>query len=449
MRGIAAIVPYDRNPRTHSPEQIALLASLMTKYGIDQPIVVDEDGVILKGHGRRLAAMEAGFKAFPVVVHHGLSEDDKRAIRIADNQVALLSGWDTDLLRTELTELSVAGYDMPMLGFNDTQLVSFMASVPTGVDPEATPEPPANPISRLGDMWVLGKHRILCGDSTRAKDVERLLGNKRVNLMVTDPPYGVEYDPAWRKVAGRGAGRALGKVLNDDIANWKAAWNLFPGNVAYVWHGALQTTEHARGLEAAGFEMRCQIIWDKGSIVISRGDYHWQHEPCWYAVRKGKPGRWAGTRSEGSVWNIAKNQVNETGHSTQKPVECMRRPIQNNSQPGEYVYDPFVGSGTTIVAAEMMTRYCLAMELSPVYVDVAVRRWQAFAKAKAVLEETGKTFTQTEDARGMASPRGRGGRTRVLKAPPVGDTGLSAKASQRSRKAAQWHPTRTHPEAGP
>src|SRR3974390_769428 len=233
MRGIAAIVPYDRNPRTHSPEQIALLASLMTKYGIDQPIVVDEEGVILKGHGRRLAAMGAGFKAFPVVVHHGLSEDDKRAIRIADNQVALLSGWDTDLLRTELTELSVAGYDMPMLGFNDTQLVAFMAGVPTGGAPEGTPEPPANPVSRLGDMWVLGKHRILCGDSTRAKDVERLLGNKRFNLMVTAPPYGVEYDPAWRK------GQTKGKVLNDDKSDWWTAWNLFPGNVAHVWHASL------------------------------------------------------------------------------------------------------------------------------------------------------------------------------------------------------------------
>jgi DNA modification methylase len=223
--------------------------------------------------------------------------------------------------------------------------------------------------------------------------------------MVTDPPYGVNYDPGWRNSAARNGatagrsrgaigGRALGKVQNDDRADWREAWVLFPGDVAYVWHAGLHASDVEASLNASGFFVRSQIIWDKTRLLISRGDYHWQHEPCWYAVRKGKPGHWAGDRKQTSVWQIEKNQKSETGHSTQKPVECMRRPIENNSSQGQAVYEPFCGSGTTIIAAAMTGRACHAIELSPAYVDVGVKRWQDFTGEAAVLDGDGRTFDQ-------------------------------------------------------
>ncbi len=409
------IIPYPNNPRTHPSDQIELLAKLITRHGVDQPIVVDEDGFILKGHGRRMAAVQAGMKTFPVVQHMGLSEDDKRAIRLADNQVALLSGWDQNLLRMELTDLKSAGYEMPLLGFNDVQLVSFMASVPSGEDPDKIPPIPPKPVTKLGDVWIMGKHRLLCGDSTRQVDVDKVLNGDSPNIMVTDPPYGVDYDPNWRNEASRWKGSnvklgasAIGKVDNDGQSDWTESWTKFPGDVAYVWHAALHGASVESSLIAAGFIPRSQIIWDKGHLVIGRGDYHWQHEPCWYAVRKGRPGNWSGDRKQSTVWEIQKSQTSETGHGTQKPIECMRRPIQNNSKPGDYVYEPFSGSGTTLIACEMMTRYCLAIELNPVYVDLAVVRWQDFAKGEATLEGDGRTFAEIAKARLKGSGKAAG-----------------------------------------
>jgi DNA modification methylase len=399
------IVPYAGNPRQHSPEQVDLIARSMKDDGVTAPILVDEDGIIIYGHGRRLAAEKNAFLKYPVVVARGWTEEQKRAYRIKDNSYALLSTWSDDLLRVELTELSTAGYEMPLLGFDDVQLVSFL-SVPSGADPERTPEPPIKPTTRVGDLWQLGKHRILCGDSTKAEDVSRALDGKKPNLMVTDPPYGVDYDPEWRADANKWKGskvklgaKAIGRVANDEEADWRAAWENYHGDVAYIWHGGLRSVEQAQSLEASGFVIRTQIIWNKNRIVIGRGDYHWQHEACWYAVRKGRTGHWQGSRTETTVWNIDKAQTNETGHSTQKPIECMRRPIQNNSKAGEYIYEPFAGSGTTIIAAEMMNRYCLAIEITPAYVDVCVERWQTFAKAEAVLVGDGRTFAEIVKAR--------------------------------------------------
>jgi DNA modification methylase len=211
--------------------------------------------------------------------------------------------------------------------------------------------------------------------------------------MVTDPPYGVEYDPGWRNKAGAAATKRTGKVLNDDRADWREAWVLFPGDVAYVWHGALHVTTVADSLIASGFNIRSQIIWAKDRLVLSRGDYHWQHEPCLYAVKKTGKGHWAGDRKQTTLWPIAnKDQDAETVHGTQKPVECMRRPILNNSSPGQAVYEPFMGSGTTLIAAETTGRVCFGIELNPAYVDVAVERWQAFTGQVAVLEGDGRAF---------------------------------------------------------
>jgi DNA modification methylase len=218
--------------------------------------------------------------------------------------------------------------------------------------------------------------------------------------MVTDPPYGVEYDPSWRNQAGAAKTKRTGKVLNDDRADWREAWALFPGDVAYVWHGALHAGTVADSLVAAGFTIRSQIIWAKDRLVLSRGDYHWQHEPCWYAVRAKGKGHWAGGRKQTTLWQIAnRDQDADTVHGTQKPVECMRRPILNNSSPGQAVYEPFMGSGTTLIAAETTGRVCLGVELNPAYVDVAIERWQSFTGQNAVLAETGETFAALKTER--------------------------------------------------
>ena len=261
-----------------------------------------------------------------------------------------------------------------------------------------------------------GGHRLLCGDSTKADDVERALGGKKPNLMVTDPPYGVEYDPSWRAEPGKlgavdgsflsTAGVRKGDVSNDHRADWCEAYDLFHGNVVYCWHGALFSSVVEESLHRSGFQTRAQIVWAKQHAPISRGDYHWRHECCWYMVRKGKTGNWCGDRKQNTVWDIANQNAfgggdedTKASHSTQKPIECMRRPIQNNSKPGDYVYEPFAGSGTTIIAAEMMNRYALAIELAPNYVDVCVERWQTFAKGEAILDGDGRTFAQVKAAR--------------------------------------------------
>jgi DNA modification methylase len=220
--------------------------------------------------------------------------------------------------------------------------------------------------------------------------------------MVTDPPYGVEYDASWRddRTGKIGAtGTATGKVLNDDIADWREAWALFPGDVAYVWHADLRAREVVQSLEATGFSMRAQIIWAKNQLAMSRGHYHFQHEPCWYAVRKNATGHWNGDRKQTTLWQIDKPRKSETGHSTQKPVECMKRPIENNSSPGQAVYEPFSGSGTTIIAGEMTGRCVHAIELNPAYVDVAVTRWQEFTGKTATLEGDGRTFAELKAER--------------------------------------------------
>jgi DNA modification methylase len=265
-------------------------------------------------------------------------------------------------------------------------------------DEDAAPPAPQTPTSKAGDLWLLGRHRLLCGDSTDQQTVSRVLGSVKPTLLVTDQPYGVEYDPEWRKRAGVNNSNRMGKVRNDDRADWREAWALFPGDVAYVWHGALHASTVADSLESCGFEIRSQIVWAKPSLVMGRGHYHWQHEPCWYAVRG--TGHWNGDRKQSTLWHIEnRNQDAETIHSTQKPVECMRRPIVNNSSPGQAVYEPFSGSGTTIIACEKEARIALAVELEPAYVDVAVTRWQNFTGQQAVLEGDGRTFEQIKAER--------------------------------------------------
>lgn len=310
------------------------------------------------------------------------------------------------MLLQEVQELLAEDYDLDLLGFSEADLAHLLrdgaAQDGTGAveGEDETPEPPLTPVTLPGDLWVMGKHRLICGDSTSAEVVGKLLGAVKPLLMVTDPPYGVDYDPSWRNQAGAAKTKRIGKVLNDDRADWHEAWALFPGDVAYVWHGALHAGEVAASLMAAGFNVRSQIIWAKDRLVLSRGDYHWQHEPCWYAVRKSGKGHWAGDRKQTTLWAISgKDQDAATVHGTQKPVECMRRPILNNSSPGQAVYEPFMGSGTTLIAAETTGRVCFGIELNPAYVDVAIERWQQFTSFEAIDEASGRSFASLKAER--------------------------------------------------
>uniref|UniRef100_UPI000DD488B8 DNA-methyltransferase n=1 Tax=Oceanibium sediminis TaxID=2026339 RepID=UPI000DD488B8 len=322
----------------------------------------------------------------------------KRAYILADNKLAEQAGWDRDLLALEVADLSELGIELGDLGFEAKELDTLFAHGVADAREEDTPEVPDTPASRRGDLWILGRHRLLCGDATDAAAVTRLLGDVAPDLMVTDPPYGVAYDPAWRNQAGASKTKRTGKVANDDRADWREAWALFPGDVAYVWHGGLHAGTVAESLVATGFDIRSQIVWAKERLVLSRGHYHWQHEPCWYAVRT--KGNWSGDRKQSTLWSIPnRDQDAATVHGTQKPVECMRRPMLNNSSPGQAVYEPFSGSGTTIIAAETTGRACCAMELDPPYVDVAVTRWEAFTGETAVLEGDGRTYAEVAGER--------------------------------------------------
>lgn len=417
-RAASSLTRYERNARTHSDEQVAQIARSIETFGWTNPILIDEAGGIIAGHGRLAAAESLGLDKVPTITLAGLTDDQKRALVIADNQLALNAGWDFDTLRGEIEALKGADFDTDLLGFDASFVEQLMAGTGTAgnTDPDDVPPTPSDPVSRLGDVWLLGRHRIVCGDCTVQVDVDKALAGFKPHLMVTDPPYGVKYDPKWRAEAGVGsAGAATGVVLNDDKADWRDAWRLFPGDVAYVWHADTYSGVVAQSLAVERFKLRAQIVWVKTRHVLSRGDYHHQHEPAFYAVREGadddgwrfipeheiatyavksgKVGHWAGGRKQSTVWFI-EHLKSTTGHGTQKPVECMKRPIENNSSPGQAVYEPFSGSGTTIIAAEMTGRCCHAIELNPAYVDVAVKRWQEFTGQAATLEGDGRTFEE-------------------------------------------------------
>ena len=283
---LASLVPYERNPRKRPKEAVAAVAASLKKFGWQQPIVVDSKNVISVGHTRHAAALSLGWTTAPVVV---IPDDQAAAYRLVDNRSGEFTVWDNDLLRAELDSL-------PSLDGFDLEVFNFDALLPARVgftDPDDIPETPKNPVARAGDLWVLGKHRIACGDSTNQETVERLLDGTKPDLMVTDPPYGVNYDAEWRYREGLNTKRgAYGKSTNDDTSDWQAAYALFPGRIAYVWMSSLALPVAASGLAACGFIPRSLIIWDKGHIVIGRGHYHWRHESCWYAVKKGAKANW-------------------------------------------------------------------------------------------------------------------------------------------------------------
>lgn len=423
-RNLKGLIPYSKNSRTHSGASIAKIIGSLAEFGwTNAPLIADN--VIICGHARLAAALqmaEAGLSIpgnpdpwqCPTVDISHLNKHQRAAYVIADNRLALDAGWDQELLAEEMGWLSEDGFDLSLTGFEDDELTALLAgTLPgDGADPDDIPETPLHPVTVTGDCWLLGNHRLVCGDSTDPATVALALAGIKPGLCVTDPPYGVKYDAADRgkarnadgKLLSVGMKRAVGKVQNDDRADWREAFDLFPGDVAYVWHAAINPGAAQKMLEDAGFEIRMQIIWAKSALVVSRGHYHMQHEPCYYSVRKGKTANWTGDRKQSTLWQIDKAPKNETGHSTQKPVECMLRPIENNSSPGQAVYDPFLGSGTTIIAAHMSGRTAIGIELSPAFVDVCIKRFEVFALVDAIHEETGKTFAE------MALERPYGGK---------------------------------------
>ena len=379
------------------------LEQSLVRYGAARSVVIDKFGRVIAGNktverakalnipvrivrtdGRQLIAVQRD----DLDLH---TDRRARELAIADNRVAELDlDWDLDVLKL----LQADGYDLSSF-WTEEELAALFGNEHSGLTDENAVIAPGPTTIQPGDLFMLGKHRLLCGDATSPDNVTRALGGLEPVLMTTDPPYGVSYDPAWRHRAMPGQRTAVGKVANDDQADWSRAYQLFPGDVAYVWHAGLKAGTVATSLEAAEFQIRSQIIWRKQHFALSRGHYHWGHEPAWYAVRKGATNVWRGDRTQTTVWDVEnlnpmgghrsdENAV--TGHGTQKPVQLFVIPILNHTLPGDAIYDPFCGSGTALIAAEKTGRTCITLEIDPVYVQVAVTRWEAFTGQKACRE---------------------------------------------------------------
>ncbi len=397
----AKLVPYARNARTHSEAQVAQIAASIAEFGFTNPILAGSDGVIVAGHGRLAAAQKLGLEVVPVVVLDHLSPTQRRALVIADNRIAENAGWDDAMLRVELAALADDDFNVALTGFDADALAELMAGEEPDADgqtdDDAVPEVPETPISRSGDVWLLGGHRLLCGDATVAASYERLLAGEQADMVFTDPPYNVNYANS-AKDKMRGKDRA---ILND---------NLGDGFYDFLLAALTPTVAHCRGgiyvamssseldvlqaaFRAAGGKWSTFIIWAKNTFTLGRADYQRQYEPILYGWPEGAQRHWCGDRDQGDVWNIKKPQKNDL-HPTMKPVELVERAIRNSSRPGNVVLDPFGGSGTTLIAAEKSGRQARLIELDPKYVDVIVRRWQDWTGQQATRESDGLVFDQ-------------------------------------------------------
>lgn len=384
---------HDLNARRHPAAQRDALRGSLDSVGWVAPVIVSaRTQKILDGHARIEEALSRNESALVPFIEVDVSENEERTILATFDPITGLATYDREALDALLREVDTGDAALQSLianlaAQNDLYLNGDEPSEAVDAEPQINHAAELNNKWQVqpSDLWLIGNHRLLCGDSTKAEDVARVMGGKIPNLMVTDPPYGVEYNANWRNEAAvKGlishAARRVGTVQNDDRVDWTEAWQLFPGNVAYVWHAGLHTKQVQQSLEDAGFIMRSQIIWAKTTFAISRGHYHWQHEPCWYAFKKGEVAGWAGDRSQSTLWKVDWDKNVEGGHSTQKPLECMARPIRNHE--GD-VYEPFAGSGTTLVAAQNLSRNCYAIEISPDYCAVILERMaMAFPQLK-------------------------------------------------------------------
>jgi DNA modification methylase len=394
---VSRLKKKDRNPRKIDLAQLDKLCNNIKEdpeFFKLRPCLVkpidDKNYEIYAGNQRFAAAKKLGWKEIPCIISNESDEIIKKRV-ILDN---IHHGeFDYDMLKQDYDPII-----LDSLGFTFDALEQIYQDIEQIIPKEEDDSEilaPANDedaITKLGDIYDLNNHRLICGDSTLPDYVDKCLNGAEPILMVTDPPYGVNYDPIWRKdIKGKFgvACKATGIVQNDDKVNWSLAWHSFPGSVAYVWHASLHTHEFYKSLIDCEYEIKSNIIWVKQHFALSRGDYHWQHEPCWYAVKKGHRHNWQGARDQATTWEISnlnafgkskEDGEERTAHSTQKPIECMARPIRNNTSELEGVYDPFLGSGTTLIACEQLKRVCYGIELSPAYCDIIVNRWISFMK---------------------------------------------------------------------
>lgn len=410
------IIPYPNNTKEHSEEQVNKIAGSIAAYGFDQPLSLDRDNVIIKGHGRRLAAKKLGIQMLPVIVRHDLNEHEAMAARIADNRVAE-SPWLKHELSLELKSLAADNIPLTPLGFDTPELKEYMTFENTehlGLEdktPDEAPEPPVVPISQKGDVWILGPHRLMCGDSTAPTDMAVLMGKDKVDLIFTDPPYGVNFEQgSFCPTAGtkfRGTKIANDELKGTGLTDFIAAafgTGLLHKNdacVVYAWSAPLLPgAALCQGLKDAGIHIQSKIIWAKDRFVLGRCDYHWQHEECWYGY-VGTNHQWFGDRNKGSVWNVKRLAAMEL-HPTQKPWELAEIGINNSSKRGDIVLDLFGGSGFVLIAAERTERCARIMEVEPRWVDTMVRRWCEYTGKDAVRESDGSDWLELKQAQDAA-----------------------------------------------
>ena len=403
------LVPYARNARTHSEEQVAQIAASIVEFGFTNPILAGSDGVILAGHGRLAAAQKLGLDTVPVVVLDHLTPTQRRALIIADNRIAENAGWDDAMLRIELQSLQEDGFNLDITGFDVDALAEIKAGEETTVDgntdDDAVPEVLATPISRPGDVWEMGKHRLVCGDATDPKSYELLMADAKADMVFTDPPYNVDYaNSAKDKMRGKDR-----PILNDNLGDGFYDFLLAAltpmlercSGAVYVAMSSSELDTLQSAFRAAGGKWSTFIIWAKNTFTLGRADYQRQYEPILYGWPEGQNRHWCGDRDQGDVWNIKKPQKNDL-HPTMKPVELVERAIRNSSRPGDIVLDPFGGSGTTLIAADKTGRIGWLIELDPKYVDVIVRRWQDWSGQEAYREADAVKFNDLAALAGVA-----------------------------------------------
>ena len=398
-RPVDVLIPYCRNARTHSDAQVAQIAASIVEFGWTNPVLVDGDNGVVAGHGRLLAARKLGLANVPVIELAHLSPTQKRAYILADNRIAENAGWDDELLRIELAELQESDFDLALTGFDADELLDILAGEETTTegqnDEDAAPEVPETPVSQPGDVWICGKHRVLCGDATVEESYRMLLGDERAAMIFQDPPYNVDYANT-PKDKLRGTHRP---ILNDNLgdgfhdfllAALKPALARCDGAI-YIAMSSSELDTLQSAFRAAGGKWSTFIIWAKNTFTLGRSDYQRQYEPILYGWPEGARRHWCGDRDQGDVWQIKKPLKNDL-HPTMKPVELVERAIRNSSRPGDSVLDPFAGSGTTLIAAEKSGRRAWLMELDPKYVDVIVRRWQEWSGKQATRLSDGVAF---------------------------------------------------------
>jgi DNA modification methylase len=404
------LVPYARNARTHSETQVAQIAGSIAEFGFVNPVLVGGDNIIIAGHGRVMAAKKLGLKTVPTIKLDHLTENQRRALVIADNKIAENAGWDEELLRLELQNLADEDFDLDLLGFDDVELDDLLTSLD---DDEAAaldeniPEVQENPVSRTGDVWIMGEHRLLCGDSTSEADMKKLMDGELADMVFTDPPYNVNYgDTAKDKLRSKGGAKAGRKIMNDNLGDdFEAFLTAACKNMLAYTKGALYICMSSSELDTlqsafrnAGGKWSTFIIWAKNTFTLGRSDYQRQYEPILYGWKDGNDRYWCGARDQGDVWFYNKPQKNDL-HPTMKPVDLVVRGIKNSSKTLDIVLDPFGGSGSTLIAAEHTGRQARLIELDPKYVDVIVRRWQEMTGLQATLSGTDQEFKAVEKDR--------------------------------------------------